>query len=86
MTAFDSNTRHKIVQNQPDFSASAQLGNMEFFDNLMNYSEAAQYLSISESYLRKLVSTGKMRSVRVAKRVVRFRKSTLNRWAQQREA
>ncbi len=54
-------------------------------DNLMNYKQAAQYLSLSESYLRQLKSQGTLPYVLIGSRSIRFRRSSLDQWAQERE-
>jgi excisionase family DNA binding protein len=57
-----------------------------FVENqLINYKQAAQYLSVSESYLRKLKARGAILHVFVGNRGVRFRVSSLNRWIEKRE-
>lgn len=57
-----------------------------FFDNqLLSYSEAAKYLSVSESYLRRLKAKGKIPFVPVGNRAVRFRVGSLNHWIEKRE-
>lgn len=57
-----------------------------FFENqLVDYKKASQYLSISESYLRRLKAQGKIPYVTLGQRGVRFRISSLNRWIAERE-
>jgi excisionase family DNA binding protein len=57
-----------------------------FFDNqLITYKQAAKYLSVCESYLRRLKSKGKVSFVSMGARGVRFRVSSLNRWIEKRE-
>ena len=57
-----------------------------FFENqLLNYKQAASYLSVSESYLRRLKSRGNVPHVFIGSRGVRFRVSSLNRWIEKRE-
>jgi excisionase family DNA binding protein len=57
-----------------------------FFENqLITYKEAAKYLSVSESYLRRLKAKGEVPFVFVGERGVRFRVSSLNRWIEKRE-
>lgn len=57
-----------------------------FVENqLISYKQAAQYLSVSESYLRKLKARGEIPHVFVGNRGVRFRVSSLNRWVDKRE-
>lgn len=56
------------------------------FDNqLINYKQAAQYLGVSESYLRRLKGKGLIPFVQVGDRGIRFRVSSLNRWIEKRE-
>jgi excisionase family DNA binding protein len=56
-----------------------------FFDNqLINYEQAARYLSVSVPYLRKLKARGKIPFVPMG-RGVRFRVKSLNEWAEKRE-
>ena len=65
--------------------ADKSLG-LQFFDKqLLNYKQAAQYLSISESYLRRLKSKGLVPCVLVSDRGIRFRVSSLNHWIEKRE-
>jgi excisionase family DNA binding protein len=60
--------------------------NVPFFENqLLSYKEAARYLSLSESYLRRLKSEGNIPFVPVSDRGVRFRVGSLNRWIEKRE-
>lgn len=57
-----------------------------FFENqLLTYSEAAKYLSISESYLRRLKAQKRIAFVPMGTRTVRFRVGSLNRWIEKRE-
>lgn len=56
------------------------------FDNrLLSYSEAAEYLCISESYLRRLKAEGQIAYVPIGSRNVRFRIASLSRWIEKRE-
>ena len=56
------------------------------FDNrLLNYSEAAEYLCVSESYLRRLKAEKQIAYVPMGNRGVRFRVASLNRWIERRE-
>ena len=56
------------------------------FDNqLLTYHEAAKYLSISESYLRRLKGRNQIGFVPIGNRGVRFRVSSLNRWIDRKE-
>lgn len=57
----------------------------KIFEKLLSYKEAAQYLSMSESYLRRLKSKGKIPFVSISKRGVRFRVASLNVWIAERE-
>lgn len=58
----------------------------QLFENqLVDYKKASQYLSISESYLRRLKSQGKIPYVTLGQRGVRFRISSLNKWIAERE-
>lgn len=58
----------------------------QLFENqLLSYNQAAQYLSVSEAYLRKLKAAGNVPFVAIGKRSVRFRVSTLNQWIENRE-
>jgi excisionase family DNA binding protein len=54
-------------------------------NQLLNYKQAAKYLSVSESYLRKLKARGLVPHVFVGNRGVRFRVSSLNSWVSKRE-
>ncbi|MBI2579369.1 MAG: helix-turn-helix domain-containing protein [Candidatus Aenigmarchaeota archaeon] len=56
-----------------------------FENQLLNYKQAARYLSVSESYLRRLKGQGQIACVLVGSRAVRFRVSSLNRWIEKRE-
>lgn len=56
-----------------------------FENQLLNYKQAARYLSVSESYLRRLKGQGQVPCVLVGSRAVRFRVSSLNRWIEKRE-
>ena len=59
---------------------------MSFFDGrLLTYKEAASYLSLSESYLRRLKKKKQIGCVCIGNRGVRFRLSTLNSWVEKRE-
>ncbi len=58
----------------------------QFFENqLLTYKQAAQYLSVCESYLRRLKSKKLIPFVLVSDRGIRFRVSSLNRWIEKRE-
>ncbi|MBI3556394.1 MAG: helix-turn-helix domain-containing protein [Deltaproteobacteria bacterium] len=56
-----------------------------FENQLLSYSEAARYLSVSESYLRRLKALGQIACVLIGSRGVRFRVGSLNRWIEKRE-
>ena len=57
-----------------------------FFENqLLNYKQTAQYLSLSEPYLRRLKAQGELPYVIVGGRAVRFRVSSLDKWIEERE-
>ena len=56
-----------------------------FENQLLSYKEAARYLSLCESYLRRLKSKGLIAFVCVGDRAVRFRVSSLNSWIEKRE-
>jgi excisionase family DNA binding protein len=56
-----------------------------FFDNLLSYKEAARYLCVSESFLRKLKAKGVVPYVTLGKRGVRFNLKSLQTWVQERE-
>ena len=57
----------------------------ENFLNLLNYKQAAQCLSISEPYLRRLKAHGKIPWVPMGKRGVRFNPVSLKTWVRDRE-
>jgi excisionase family DNA binding protein len=57
-----------------------------FFENqLLSYKETARYLKISEPYLRRLKTQGKIPFVQVSRRGVRFKLSSLDKWVEERE-
>jgi excisionase family DNA binding protein len=59
---------------------------VEFFENrLLSYREAAEYLCISESYLRRLKAEKQIAYVPIGSRNVRFRVASLSRWIEKRE-
>ena len=59
---------------------------VSFFENqLLSYKQAAQYLSLSEAYLRRLKARGHIPFVLVSDRGIRFRVSSLNKWIEERE-
>lgn len=57
----------------------------EIFLKLLNYKQAAQCLSISEPYLRRLKSRGQIPWVQMGKRGVRFNPESLKKWVRDRE-
>lgn len=56
-----------------------------FFENLIGYQRAAKYLGLSEAYLRRLKSQGKIPYVQVGRRGIRFRITSLDAWVLERE-
>ena len=54
-------------------------------NQLLDYKQSARYLSLSESYLRRLKKQGKVPYVLFGSRGVRFRVAALNRWIRERE-
>lgn len=58
-------------RNRSDLDSSTD--SVVSYDKLLNYKQAAQFLSISVSYLRKLKNEGKIASVLLGSRGVRFR-------------
>lgn len=60
-------------------------GSQFFENNLLSYKQAAQYLSVSVSYLRRLKSKKKIAFVSIGSRGVRFRLGALNQWIEKRE-
>lgn len=52
---------------------------------LLNYKQAARYLSVSEAYLRRLKARGKIPYVPMGDRGVRFRVRSLQAWVERRE-
>lgn len=61
------------------------LENHKLFENkLLTYKQAAIYLSLSEPYIRRLKSEGRIPYVEFGK-AVRFRISSLERWVHERE-
>ena len=61
-------------------------GVFKLFENqLLSYKQAAQYLSISEAYLRRLKAQRKVPFVQLSLRGIRFRVSSLNQWIEKRE-
>ena len=77
----------KVTENK-DAGKFGSLQKLEVLisDNqLLSYAQAAKYLSVSESYLRRLKSKGHIPFVFIGSRGVRFRVSSLNRWIEKRE-
>ncbi len=56
-----------------------------FFDRLLDYKQAAAFLSVSTPYLRRLKAQGKIPFVPMGVRGVRFRMKSLNEWVEKRE-
>ena len=56
-----------------------------FENQLLTYKQAAKYLSVCESYLRRLKAEGRIPFVPIGVRGVRFRVVSLNRWIEKRE-
>ena len=56
-----------------------------FENQLVSYKEASRYLGISEPYLRRLKSQGKISFVQIGSRGVRFKVSSLNSRDNERE-
>lgn len=56
-----------------------------FENQLLNYKQAARYLSISTPYLRRLKNKGSIPWVPVGPRGVRFRVRSLDQWVEKRE-
>lgn len=54
-------------------------------NQLLTYTEAAEYLGITPQYLRELKAAREIRAVEIGKRCVRFRVATLNRFIADRE-
>ncbi|MGZ3775312.1 MAG: helix-turn-helix transcriptional regulator [Bdellovibrio sp.] len=79
-----NNIDHTITTMPCSHPTSALNG--ELFENqLLGYNKAAQYLQVSESYLRRLKSKGKIRFVQVGNRGIRFKVASLNAWIAERE-
>lgn len=55
-----------------------------FENKLLKLNETAQYLGLSESYIRRLRARGGIPYVKVG-RAVRFRVASLNTWIEERE-
>ena len=73
--------RRKLHMNKLTIKKESQLCE----NQLVSYKEAARYLSLSESYLRRLKNQGKIPYVSIGLRSVRFRISSLNQWVERRE-
>lgn len=72
--------------NVPDQIPDQPRNGTKLFENqLLTYSETAIYLSISESYLRRLKAQKQIAYVPMGGRGVRFRVGSLNRWIEKRE-
>ncbi|OFZ54732.1 MAG: hypothetical protein A2428_00910 [Bdellovibrionales bacterium RIFOXYC1_FULL_54_43] len=83
-------SKQDLLSLEQDLRLSSQKGiqgsTLPFFENqLFSYKEAARYLSISEVYLRRLKRQGKIPFVRMGRRGVRFRLSSLDSWVEERE-
>jgi excisionase family DNA binding protein len=58
----------------------------QFFDTqLFSYKQAARFLAVSESHLRKLKAKGKIPYVPMGNRGIRFSVKSLNEWVERRE-
>ena len=79
-TQLDSNVA-KMAPGSKNYGVFNQL----FENQLINYEQAAQYLSVSVPYLRKLKRKGKIPFVPMGSRGVRFRVKSLSEWAEKRE-
>ena len=72
----------KTLPQSPGFTSQE----IQVFQNqLLNYSQAAKYLGVSESYLRRLKAKKQVPFVCIGDRAVRFRVSSLNSWIEKRE-
>lgn len=61
-------------------------GKISFFENqLLDYKEASRYLSICESYLRRLKAKGHIPFVQIGTRGIRFKIASLDSWIAERE-
>ena len=92
LNTFDSNFPAPLTQATRSAEYPATKGNStespSFFLNqnqLLTYKQAAQYLSISAPYLRRLKAQGKIPYVPFGTRSVRFRVQSLNSWVEKRE-
>ena len=54
-------------------------------ENLLNYKEAAQYLSLKLGTIYAMVSRKQIPHIRLNGRLVRFNKSELDKWIKNRE-
>jgi excisionase family DNA binding protein len=59
--------------------------NLLLENQLLTYKQAAKYLGMSESYLRRLKGEGQIPFIPLGSRGVRFRVISLNRWTEKRE-
>lgn len=73
-------------ENTPALDPSLIHARPTLFDNqLLSYRDAAKYLGISESYLRRLKGRNQISFVPMGNRGVRFRVMSLNRWIERTE-
>ena len=73
-------------ENTPALNPGQNQVRPTLFDNqLLSYQEAAKYLGISESYLRRLKAQNRISFVPMGNRGVRFRVMSLNRWIEKME-
>ena len=77
-------TQTTVVDNLPEFGETSYRNSL-FENSLLSYKEAARYLSVSESYLRRLKSKELVPCVLVSDRGIRFRVCSLNQWIKKRE-
>lgn len=71
--------------NSGETTASTPSFDTIFENQLVTYKQAAQYLSLSVPYIRRLKAQGLIPFVLVSDRGVRFRISSLNQWIEERE-
>lgn len=67
------------------FPGTSSAGHTFFENRLLKYSEAAEFLSMSESYLRRLKARGEVPCVSIGSRGIRFSVASLSRWVEKRE-
>lgn len=68
------------------YEESRVIGFGSLSDNqLLNYTQAAQFLGVSPQYLRELKSRGRIAAVEIGPRCVRFRVASLNKFVLERE-